>query len=378
MAASEMQISKDSKQGLTSAQAAQRFSQYGPNEPATARRHNTVIQIIALFANPLVIVLLIASGISFIVGEIVNASIIAAMVLFSVLINFIQTYRSQQAADRLRRQVAPTATVLRDQKWTEISRRTIVLGDVIRLGAGDLVPADAQLIDAKDLHVNEAALTGESLPVEKGVASAGNPEDSSARENLVFFGTSIVSGTATAIVTATGGGTAFGDIVARLASRPPETEFERGARRFGFLIMRTVFFLVLFVVMVNIVLRRDPFESLLFALALAVGLTPEFLPMITTVTLGKGATHMARQKVIVKHLESIQNFGSMDILCSDKTGTLTTGVTTLEQHIDAFGNQSERVLLLGYINSLNETGISNPLDTAVLEHSQAGAEEYQA
>jgi len=236
------------------------------------------------------------------------------------------------------------------------------------LSAGDLVPADARLLQAKDLHVQEAALTGESLPVEKEASELGaTPRPPAETSNLVYLGTSIVSGNATALVVTTGGSTAFGDIAARLAARPPETDFERGTRQFGFLIMKTVVFLVLLVFLVNAVLRHDPFESLLFALALAVGLTPEFLPMIMTVTLGQGALRMAREKVIVKNLSAIQNFGSIDILCSDKTGTLTSGEMVLDQHLDPFGNPRERVFFLAYLNSFYETGIKNPLDAAILK-----------
>ena len=195
--------------------------------------------------------------------------------------------------------------------------------------------------------------------------------------NAVFLGTSIVSGTATAVVTATGPATAFGDIAARLAARPPETEFERGTKQFGYLIMKTIILLVFFVLLVSIVMRHDPLESLLFALALAVGLTPEFLPMITTVTLGRGALHMARQKVIVKHLEAIQNFGSMDVLCSDKTGTLTSGDMTLAQHVDALGNPADHVLLLGYLNGTYESGVKNPINVAILKHDPLDISAYR-
>ena len=208
------------------------------------------------------------------------------MVLLSVALNFIQTTRSQKAAERLRDQVAPTARALRDGQWTDIPRPEIVPGDAIQLSAGDLVPADAELVESRDLHVNQAALTGESLPVEKEAVPLTDNR-LAYPSNRVFLGSSIVSGTATAIVIATGAKTAFGNVAALLAERSPETEFERGTRQFGMLITKTVFLLILFVLMVNIVLHRDAFESVLFALALAVGLTPEFLPMITTVTLGK-------------------------------------------------------------------------------------------
>lgn len=358
--------------GLSSADAKRRLSEHGPNELTPARRAANVIQILRLFANPLVIILLIASLVSGLLGERLNASIIVVMVLFSVALNFFQTYRSERAAERLRQQVAPTATALRDGEWVEVLRRDVVAGDIIRLLAGDLVPADARLLEAKDLHVNQASLTGESLPAEKeAVASDPAKQDPVEDRGMVFLGTSVVSGTASALVVATGRATAFGDIAARLAARPPETEFERGTRAFGLLIMQTVFFLVAFVFLVSAALHHNPFESLLFAIALAVGLTPEFLPMITTVTLGQGAVHMARQKVIVKHLEAIQNFGSMDVLCSDKTGTLTSGDTVLDRHLDPLGNPAERVFLLAYLNSFFETGVENSLNTAILRKGSA-------
>ena len=364
--------------GLSTEEAQRRLVQYGANEPAPARRFATIQQFLSFLLNPLVIILLVASLISAILGEQLNAAIIALLVMLSVVINFVQTYRSQQAADRLRAQVAPTATVLRDSAWSELQRRNLVPGDIIRLSAGDLVPADARLIQARDLHVQQAALTGESLPAEKSAEHAPAPSRSLAdAPYMVLLGTSVVSGTATAVVTATGRATAFGDIVLRLATKPPEMEFDRGIRRFGFLIMRTVIFLVLFVLVINLAFHRPALESLLFAVALAVGLTPEFLPMITTVTLGQGALRMARRKVIVKHLPAIQNFGSMDILCSDKTGTLTTGEMTLDQCISPLGVESDHVLLLAQLNSLYDTGIKSPLDAAILQETQQDTSDYR-
>jgi Mg2+-importing ATPase len=353
--------------GLSTDEVKFRLAKFGPNEPATAKRSANLVQLLVLFANPLAIILLVASAISAALGERINASIIVVMVLLSVALNFIQTYRSQRAVDRIRKNVAPAATVLRDTKWVEIPRREVVPGDIIKLAAGDLVPADGDLIQARDLHVQQAALTGESLPVEKSVIAPQSHQAKDTEQQKVFLGTSIVSGTGTAVVTATGKNTAFGDIATRLASRAPQTEFERGTKQFGLLIMKTTILLVLFVLLVSVVLHHDFMESLLFAVALAVGLTPEFLPMITTVTLGQGAVHMARKKVIVKHLEAMQNFGSIDILCSDKTGTLTSGEMSLDQHVNPFGSPSERVFLLAYLNSLHETGVSNPLDEAIKE-----------
>jgi Mg2+-importing ATPase len=350
-------------QGLTSAEAQARLSRYGLNEPG-ARKQSPLAQILPLLGNPLALVLLVASGLSAMLGELVDAALIAGMVLFSVAINIVQTWRSQKAAERLRDCVAPTATVLRDGEWAERPRREIVPGDVVRLSAGDLVPADAGLLEARDLHVQEAALTGESLPAEKEVGGKDG-------KGTLWLGTSIVSGTATAVVTATGSATQFGDVVARLSARPPETEFERGLRHFGLLITRTVLVLVLVLLAASLAMHRPAFESLLFAVALAVGLTPEFLPMITTVTLAQGASRMAAQHVIVKHLAAIQNLGSIDILCTDKTGTLTVGEMRVEGSYDATGSPSERVLELARVNSRLETGIRSPLDTAVL----AGAKQ---
>jgi P-type Mg2+ transporter len=365
--------------GLTGEEARKRLSQYGPNEPTGVRRGATLQQMLVFLANPLVLILLVASIITAILGEVLNASIIITMIILSVALNFFQTFRSQRAVARLRAGVALTSTVLRDGAWTELPRTALVPGDVIRLSAGDLVPADARLIETNALHVQQAALTGESMPVEKRAHELATvPSNAADAENQVFLGTSVVSGTAAALIIVTGRGTAFGDIAARLATRPPETEFERGIRRFGMFIMRTVFFLVLFVFAISLPFhRQSPLESLLFAISLAVGLTPEFLPMITTVTLAQGASHMAKQKVIVKNLAAIQNFGSMDILCSDKTGTLTSGNTVLHECLDPLGHSSQRVLLYAYINSFCETGIKSPLDAAILQQRQLDVQDYR-
>jgi Mg2+-importing ATPase len=346
--------------GLTNDQANERLKEIGPNEPTPVHRTTAVVQLIRLFASPLIAILLVAALVSALVGEWLNATIILVMVLLGVAINFVQTYHSQRAVETLRKSVAPTATVLRDGVWIETTRSGLVPDDVIRLVPGDMVPADARLIDSEHLHVQESALTGESVPVEKPPGE------------LVYLGTSVVTGTASAVVTATGPATAFGKIAARLAAPAPETEFDRGAYRFGLLIMKTVVFLVLFVFLVNAAFKRDPFESLLFAIALAVGLTPEFLPMITSVTLAQGAVRMAEKKVIVKNLAAMQNFGSIDILCSDKTGTLTTGKLILDRHVDPFGETCERTFRFVYVNSILQAGIPNPVDDSVQKRSVAG------
>ena len=359
--------------GLTSQAAAERLARYGPNEPAPARRRSAIVELLRLFANPLVLVLLIAAGASAALGEVTDAGIILAIVVLSNTLDFAQTRRSQRAVEHLQAQVAPKATVLRDGQWVDVRRTAVVPGDVVRLAAGDMVPADARLLESRDLYIQQAALTGESLPAEKqarGDAVSTQPD----AENMVFLGTSVVSGTAKALIVTTGTATAFGDIAARLAAPPEPTAFERGLKDFSLFLTRTVFFLVLFLIIVGVLRHRDPLQSLLFAVALAVGLTPEFLPMIVSVTLANGAHAMARKKVIVKHLAAIQNFGSIDVLCSDKTGTITSGSMTLDQCLDPWGQASQRVLTLARLNSRNQTGIRSPLDEAILGTPQTDEE----
>jgi Mg2+-importing ATPase len=354
--------------GLTPQEAEARLDQFGPNEPAATHHHSFLSEVLHAFSNPLVLILVIAAIISGFMGEAVDAAIIGVIVLLSAVIDVTQTYRSQQAMERLRDRVAPTATVIRGGEWKEIPRHDVVPGDIVRLSAGDLVPADARLLVARDLYVQQAALTGESLPCEKEATAEPASAKAEAR-NMVFLGTSVVSGTATAEVVATGPRTAFGDISARLAARPEETAFDHGLRNFSQLLARTVIFLVIFLIVASILRHRDPFQSLLFAVALAVGLTPEFMPMITSVTLSKGAVAMAHKKVIVKHLSAIQNLGSLDVLCSDKTGTITAGTMSLDRSLDPFGNPSQRALELAYLNSKFETGIRSPLDDVILRQS---------
>ncbi|HEX7941263.1 MAG TPA: magnesium-translocating P-type ATPase [Gemmatimonadaceae bacterium] len=366
-----------SADGLSSEEAAQHARACGPNEMATVHVGRTVLEVIRSILNPLVVILLVAGAASAFLGEPLQAALIAAIVALSAGLNLWQTFRSGRAVSRLQAQITPTATARRDHRWRELPRRDIVVGDVIRLSAGDLVPADARLLSASDLHVHQAALTGESMPAEKravaGEIGAGGPDVA----GLVYLGTSVVSGTGTAVVFATGQATAFGDVVQRLAARPDETEFERGTRRFGMLIMQTVTFLVLFVLVINLAFGRDAMQSVLFSVALAVGLTPEFLPMITAVTLAQGAIQMARNKVIVKHLSAIQNLGSIDVLCSDKTGTLTAGTMAFDASLDPDGGTSPRAIALAHVNSRFETGIASPLDRAILEREVAGTDRYR-
>jgi len=352
--------------GLTPAEAASRLARFGPNDPLPPRRSPLAGQLMPSLTNPLVAILLLASGVAFLAGERLNAWLIVLMIALSVGLNFWQTYRSRRAADRLQARVAPRARVRRAGKEEIVPRGEVVPGDLVLLAAGDLVPADAVLLEARDLHVLEAPLTGESAPAEKS-PSASDPAEAEKPfgPGRVYLGTSVVSGTGLARVTSTGRATAFGEIASHLSSKAPETEFDRGTRQFGLLIMRTVFFLVLFILLVHLALGRPALDSLLFALAVAVGLTPEFLPAITSVTLAQGAIRMGREKVIVKHLAAIQNFGSIDILCSDKTGTLTTGDVAIDRSIDPLGAPSPEPLRLGWLNSSLETGILSPLDDAL-------------
>ncbi|MGB9604368.1 MAG: magnesium-translocating P-type ATPase, partial [Bryobacteraceae bacterium] len=284
---------------------------------------------------------------------------------------------AQKAVEAIRRQVPTTAAVLRDGREARLPTAELVPGDVIVLSAGDLVPADARLLEAKDLHVREAALTGESLPVDKVAlelpASTGNLSEA---VNCVFLGTSVDTGWGLALVVRTGRQTVFGRIASRLALQPPETEFSRGMRHFGWMITRLILMLVLFVLLVNLLLHRPPLESFLFSVALAVGMTPEMMPMIITVTLAHGARRMANNKVLVKQLATIEDFGSLDILCTDKTGTLTEGDVALDRQVDILGEDSPEVLRLAYLNSYFQGGVPSALDAAILKHEHPPASEY--
>ncbi|HET7871799.1 MAG TPA: magnesium-translocating P-type ATPase, partial [Terriglobales bacterium] len=353
---------RSSTSGLSEAEAAARLRQYGWNEPAPERGNTLLRQLASLLSNPILIILFVASAVAAALGQIVEASVIVTIVLLSGAVDFIQSYRAQAGIERLKQQVALEASVLRAGQWRDIPRREVVPGDVVLVAAGDLVPADAVLLTARDLHLQESALTGESLPMDKEAPQANELLQP---KNRLSMGTSVVSGSGTALITATGAATEFGKIAGHLARAPMETDFEHGLRQFGTLILKTILLLVLFVFLATSILRAPTMEAFLFAIALAVGLTPEFLPMITTVTLAEGALKMAREHVIVKRLAAIQNFGSIDILCSDKTGTLTQGEMSLEKHTDFAGETSDEAYVLGYLNSLHQTGVANPVDQAV-------------
>ncbi len=370
-----------SQEGLSFEETTRRLEVYGPNELARGKKHSALFQFLMNFKSPLVIILMIAGLISGILGEWANTVIIYSIVFLSVILDFYQESKAEKAAEALKEKVTTTATVLRDGAKKEVKLHDIVPGDVIYLSAGDITPADARVITAKDLFVNQSSLTGESFPVEKSPASL-KVRDSSISEwnNYLFMGTSIVSGTATALVVRTGGSTEYGKIAKKLVQPVPETEFERGIKSFGFLIMQVTILLVLFVFLINALLHPDTngiLNALLFSVALAVGLTPELLPMIITVNLSRGAIAMSKKGVIVKRLSSIENFGSMNVLCTDKTGTLTENKITLVLHVDAEGKDDDQVLLYSYLNSYFQTGLKSPLDDAILVHEKQDVGGYQ-
>jgi Mg2+-importing ATPase len=355
--------------GLSGAEAKARLARFGPNLFRERRDRPLLLQYLTRFKNPLVIILLVASAVSAFTGEVTNFLIITCIVFLSVTLDFVQEHRANAAAEKLRQSVSVRAMVMRDGKPLEVAVTEVVLGDVVLLSAGDLIPADGRVLEAHDFFVKQALLTGESYPVEK---QPGMLPDSATgldeATNAVFMGTSVISGSARVLVVKTGAVTAVGEIADSVSRPSIPTSFEIGARRFGMLIMRLTVLMVMFVLLVNTWFHKPWLESFLFAVALAVGLTPELLPMVISVTLSRGALRMARQQMIVKRLAAIQDLGSMDVLCTDKTGTLTEARIRMERHVDAEGRASDRVLEMAYLNSFFETGLKSPLDEAILAH----------
>jgi len=352
--------------GLSGDRAAARLAEVGANTVEESAQLGTLRLLLRQFGNPLVLILIFAAAISLSLRQWLDAAIIVAIVLGSSLLSFFQEYRASTAVQELKRRLALTARVLRDGAVRTVPVSTIVPGDIVLLSAGNLIPADGLILEAQDFLVSEESMTGESFPVEKrpGLVPADAPI--TARTNAVFLGASVRSGTAKVLVIRTGRHTEFGAIAARLRSRPVESDFGRGVRQFGYLLMRVMLVMVLLVLTVNLLLARPVIESLLFAVALAVGLSPELLPAIISVTLSAGARTMARRGVIVRRLDAIENLGSMDVLCTDKTGTLTEGAIVLREAIDAAGRSSDAVRQFAFLNAAFETGIDNPLDEAIM------------
>ena len=354
-------------QGLSSAEAARRIGVFGANRIAEPRRRHVLADLGRRLANPLVAMLLAASAVAGATGDAVSFVIIVAVVLLSTGLDMVQERRAQAAAEALRRSIALTACALRDGAARPVPVADLVPGDIVRLAAGDLVPADGVVLAANAAQVNQAVLTGEPYPVEKrpGAVAGAAPGEAAA---MLFHGSSVIGGTATMLVVATGADTRFGAIAASLDKPPPPTAFERGLHRLGILIVRLTVFLVLFVLLAHLALGRPPLDSFLFAMALAVGLTPELLPMIVTVALARGAQRMAAAKVVVKRLSAIHDLGQMDVLCTDKTGTLTQARIAMVAHPGIDGADSARVAELAAVNAQFETGLKSPLDEALLTH----------
>ncbi len=351
--------------GLSAAEADQRLARFGPNQLADAGRHSALRIFAGQFKSAIIVILLLATAVSALLRDWVDAAIILAIVLGSALLSFYQEYSASNATARLRAQVGARASVLRDGQAQSVPAEHVVPGDVILLSAGSLVPADAILLEAKDFFVTQAVLTGETFPVEKMPGVVAADAALAGRTNMVFMGTNVRTGTGRALVVATGRATAFGQIADRLTLRAPETDFERGIRRLGYLLSEVMFVLVFAVFALNVLLQKPPLDSLLFSIALAVGLTPQLLPAIISVNLARGAQKMAQAGVIVRKLAAIENFGSMDILCTDKTGTLTEGVVQLDRTVNAEGTGDDRVLRLAWLNAHFQTGLVNPLDDAI-------------
>ncbi len=351
---------KSSRHGLSDDEAASRFSEERLRRPAKKRGPRALSLFIGQFKNPIILILLCAVLISYIVGDIIDATIILAIIALSGFLGFIQEYNASEATDRLLLLVKTRADVLREGARKEIPIDEAVPGDIVLLSAGDRVPADGLILEAKDFFVNEALLTGESFPVEKGAGKAAS------KMNAVFMGTNVMSGTAKVLAVRTGQKAEFGKIAGRLSIQA-ETDFERGVKRFGYFLMEVTLVLVLIVFAVNVQAGRPVIDGLMFSLALAVGLTPQLLPAIITVNLAKGSKYMSRKGVIVKRLASIENFGTMDCICMDKTGTLTEGVVYLREFLDIGGASSERALLFASLNASFQTGLKNPIDEAIVK-----------
>ena len=365
-----------SLKGLTKEDAKKRLAHTAQSTHENARPRALSL-FVSQFKSPIILILLFAVCLSLFLRDFTNAIIILFIVLASGILGFWQEYAAADAVQKLLAVIEIKSTVVRDGISSEISIKEIVPGDIIQINAGDVIPGDSLLLESKNLFVNEATLTGETFPAEKTVGVLPREAPISQRTNTLFTGTYAVSGTATALVVRTGTETEFGKVSETLKLRPPETEFERGIRQFGYLLMEVTLLLVISIFAINVYLHRPVLESFLFSLALAVGLTPQLLPAIISVNLAHGAKRMAEAKVIVKRLSAIQNFGSMNILCSDKTGTLTEGEVQLKSAVNVEGQSSDKTLLFAQLNAFFQSGYSNPIDKAIVDHSPFDHSEYK-
>ncbi len=364
-------------QGLSTAQAEIVLARYGPNSLRSTRRWSGLRLLLKQFASPITLILIGAAILSLVLGDRINASIILAIVVISSVLGFWQERGAADAVAKLLAVVQTKATVLRDGKEVQVALAEVVPGDVVLLAAGATIPGDCLLLESHDLFVDEAALTGETYPVEKSSGVQAADAALSGRANVLFMGTHVVSGSARAVVVHTGVSTEFGSVSERLRLPPPETEFEQGIRHFGYFLMEVTLVLIVVIFAVNVYLARPVLDSFLFSLALAVGLTPQLLPAIISINLAQGAKQMAKHKVIVKRLAAIENFGSMNVLCSDKTGTLTEGQVHVEAMLDAHGNPSDTVALYACLNATYESGYLNPIDEAIRKAHPFDLAAYQ-
>ena len=351
--------------GLGSAEASRRLGIYGANVAVKRVSKSWLHEIIEQFRNPITLLLFVAAAISIGVGEQVDGTIILLILVISGLLGFWQEHHAATAINELLKLVRTTTSVIRDGVAVDVPIEDIVPGDVVMLAAGATVPGDARLLEAKDLFVDEAALTGESYPAEKSITPAATDAPLADRSNAVHLGTHVISGTAKALVVHTGADTEFGEIAQRLAVHPPETEFDIGVRQFGLLLIQITFVLAIIAFAANVALHRPVLDSLLFTLALAVGLTPQLLPAIVSITLAQGARHVAAQRVIVRRLGAIEDLGGMQILCTDKTGTITEGVVRVHTVEDWNGKACANARLFAHLNAKFETGFTNPIDDAL-------------
>lgn len=363
--------------GLSTEEAKKRLQIYGINSIAASKSKSTFSLLISQFKSPIIIILFSATLLSFLLHDALDALIILTIIIISGLLSFWQEYSANNAISKLLALVEVKVTVLRDNTPIQVKVEEIVPGDIILLKAGSLIPGDSIILDSNSLTVNEAILTGESFPAEKspGIVSPDTPL--AQRKNCLWMGTHVISGTGKALIVTTGKSTQFGSISERLKIKPKETEFERGINQFGYFLIELTLLLVIFIFAVNVLLERPALDSFLFSLALAVGLTPQLLPAIISVNLSYGAKKMAEAKVVVKRLASIENFGSMDVLCSDKTGTLTQGEIQLQAGVDANGKPSEKVLMYAYINAFFESGFVNPIDQAIRNYKEFDVKDYE-
>jgi P-type Mg2+ transporter len=372
-----LQQTHSTTSGLSCQDAKQRLSEYGANSLKQKHKSSAWMLLLNQFKSPIILILIFAAVLSIFLQDAADAIIILTIVLISGLLGFWQERGASNAVEKLLVLVQVKATVFRDGQSQEIPNEEVVRGDIVLLCAGKNIPGDCLVLESKDLSVDEAALTGETYPVDKLSGVLPAETELNQRANSLYMGTNVISGTAKAVVVHTGKETEFGKVSERLKLRPSETEFERGLSKFGYFLMEVTLILVVLIFVANVYLHRPVLESLLFSLALAVGLTPQLLPVIVSVNLARGAKKMAKKQVIVKRLPAIENFGSMNVFCTDKTGTLTEGEVKIHSAVDVEGKKSDHVLLYAYLNAASESGYVNPIDTAIREHKTFDISGYQ-